>query len=711
MNDRLRVAITCLFLSGTVSMAAQLKSVPVDLQRGVFTAAVPFDEKFEITGTAEANVLKVTVAYTRLNRTSCRHGAAAAADPCNSAAANPVDAWARKGGSGAATFSLTAGPLAPNACYQFHFVQHVGPFAEDDRKKVREALSGRFRTLLAKAFENKALTSTEEAEIQNKINEAAREAVMTQFQACLANSKIDFTQNEINKVKLQVLALSATATDVAKNIETRREEVLKFFGLPSACANRDDHPAPMLRADLERLLDDPGELDSVAAGAWNAPVNPAREGHATTTMREVAQVVRDADHQTLRELLVGEQKIVGSHAGPSSPPDANSVALLSDFFEVYASQAFRWKTGEPVVPATEGGPLRGSLSDLAKKVRDEVQDKLSRSSTTELRRNEVFSYLCHPALCSAESDYPAPTLRAELQKLLADPSELSRGAADAWKSAVNPAREGHATTTMIHVARAIVAADDQAFADVITGKRKIAGTRFEPAIAPDSSSILLLADFFDTFSSEAFRRKTGSPVVDADLGKSLRFEVGQLARLVAEERQTRQDLEKTALPDFLAEKVLERGFDVSVSPTVITEGKNPYIGTDFGVGYAANVDKPFLYLGANFYRVPVNKAEEQLPYFGRDVFWKRASALVGLTTSGFDGNNIKNLFGAGNVMVGAGWRFNKYMKASGGAVIFKQKDANPVIDKDHFKATPFGSISFDVDLKQFLGGVSKLFGL
>jgi hypothetical protein len=343
-------------------------------------------------------------------------------------------------------------------------------------------------------------------------------------------------------------------------------------------------------------------------------------------------------------------------------------------------------------------------------------DTKSAKSNIDNARIELRRAFCLEEPCVEKTREWATQLRDELAKLVNDPAQLSAGSAMAWNAPINPSREGHVSTTMAHVARAI-ASSNEGLKSLIDGTVKFAGPNLEAA-KDDRHSIGLLADFLDVYASSSFRRKQEEsvgtePVVDPSGAANVRRFVLGGAQSLAKELETyattKQKFDASGLPELLADAMLKRGHNLTATPTVITDGKNPYIGADIGIAYVFDLRKGFPYFGANFYRIPVNKDEKRVKdEKDPQYFWKRASLLVGFTT-GIDGT--KSLLGPGNLMLGAGWRFSRYVKASGGAVGFKQKDANPLVDKEHVKVKPFVSISVDADLKQFLGGLTKLFGL
>lgn len=332
-----------------------------------------------------------------------------------------------------------------------------------------------------------------------------------------------------------------------------------------------------------------------------------------------------------------------------------------------------------------------------------------------LKRDAVARGLCLRA-CNPRTETWAKGLAGQLNALLADATTLTPGAQKTWEGKLNPA---HGAQTMAEVARAVANGlpPGMQLMGLLKGELKLAGSAYDPVVAIDVPSLQLLHDFLTVYTSEAFRRKSRNgtePVVDPvlvrdDLKPQVVDKIEELILILQKDSIERGIIAAATFPDLLADVVLSRPAEATVTPTVVVEGKNPYISADVGFGYAGRFNKAFLYYGANFYTAPVNK-DVDYPAFSKGGLRKRFSFLAGLTSSGPDGDNITALFGPGNVMVGAGWRFNKYVKVNAGGVFFKQKDANPLIDKQRVKGAPFGSLSIDMDLKQLLSGFGKIFG-
>lgn len=141
-----------------------------------------------------------------------------------------------------------------------------------------------------------------------------------------------------------------------------------------------------------------------------------------------------------------------------------------------------------------------------------------------------------------------------------------------------------------------------------------------------------------------------------------------------------------------------------------TAQKN-YLSGDGGLAFVPEIDEATSYLGTNIYSRPVNKAAA-LSQFGN--FWqtldRRLALTLGLTVDGIgDTATREDLIGSQSLVVGLGVRLVGSMRLTGGAVLFIEKDPNPLVDDESLTASPFLSISFDVDVVPALTGLGGAF--
>jgi hypothetical protein len=129
-----------------------------------------------------------------------------------------------------------------------------------------------------------------------------------------------------------------------------------------------------------------------------------------------------------------------------------------------------------------------------------------------------------------------------------------------------------------------------------------------------------------------------------------------------------------------------------------------YISADIGVATASRINEVFGYLGANVYLRPVNKAAHLRWSAFRGHFWrelgKRFAFVIGLPYNDLNKTGERSgLISSRPLIVGAGFRINDLLRLSGGALIFKQNDPNPLIDRQRIGSTPFFSLSVDWDVR------------
>jgi hypothetical protein len=146
-----------------------------------------------------------------------------------------------------------------------------------------------------------------------------------------------------------------------------------------------------------------------------------------------------------------------------------------------------------------------------------------------------------------------------------------------------------------------------------------------------------------------------------------------------------------------------------------------YMSADVGLAYSKGIQSFFFYLGANIYLGPVNKkATLSLREDGlRSSIRKRLAVMFGIPVNPFDetkdptslndprGIQLDGVIGARPVLLGAGIRLTELVRLTGGTVIFKVRDPNPLVVDAQLRRAGFISISVDWDLR---GSFSALVG-
>ena len=180
-------------------------------------------------------------------------------------------------------------------------------------------------------------------------------------------------------------------------------------------------------------------------------------------------------------------------------------------------------------------------------------------------------------------------------------------------------------------------------------------------------------------------------------------------------------VERSSALDQLADRVKIEALGVEVVDGSTTgnlaTSQTNYISADAGLVFAPELKTGVTYVGMNFYWRPVNK-DANLSQLGnfRQTFTRRFSNTLGLTVQSLaDGGSgaaqtRKDLFGSQSLVLGAGVRITNSFRFSGGAVVFRKKDRNPLVSNYSLTTTYYLSLSFDLNVaKAFQGGLGGLF--
>jgi len=129
-----------------------------------------------------------------------------------------------------------------------------------------------------------------------------------------------------------------------------------------------------------------------------------------------------------------------------------------------------------------------------------------------------------------------------------------------------------------------------------------------------------------------------------------------------------------------------------------------FVTADLGVAYAPGMGEVVPYFGASFYLGALNK---RVPLsVARPPELDRWSLTVGVTASSLARKDIRDdLFGSHSLLLGVGRRMADPIRLTGGAVLYRRLDVNPLVDHTRIAVSPFLSLSFDFDAKSALGGL------
>ena len=133
-----------------------------------------------------------------------------------------------------------------------------------------------------------------------------------------------------------------------------------------------------------------------------------------------------------------------------------------------------------------------------------------------------------------------------------------------------------------------------------------------------------------------------------------------------------------------------------------------YISADFGFAAASEVEKAVPYIGTNIYLRPVNK---DAPLRDKGGFLRRFAFTLGLTVKSIadDPQTRDDLFDNNSLLLGGGLRVTDSARLGLGALVFEERDPNPLIQDESLTFAPYLSLSFDWDVLEFFKGFSGLF--
>ena len=250
---------------------------------------------------------------------------------------------------------------------------------------------------------------------------------------------------------------------------------------------------------------------------------------------------------------------------------------------------------------------------------------------------------------------------------------------------------------------------------IIVGGGKINGKNFEAVTGRHLPSIQLLRSFIWLIQSPRLMDSNGHALFAAQLAELKQIE-GDLTILINNEKKV-ADLKEAEdklideFPDLFIDTFLQEEFLVTDHPFIdVMSEKTPYLGVDVGLVFAPSVLSVFAYQGFNIYLVPVNKSTALSSFKNRDKFLKRFSIYLGITQNLTKSNykRYENLIdGTGSMLAGCGWRLSRIWRVNVGALLYLQKDKNPIVDNTKLNASPTISLSIDINVAKAFG---DLFG-
>lgn len=356
-------------------------------------------------------------------------------------------------------------------------------------------------------------------------------------------------------------------------------------------------------------------------------------------------------------------------------------------------------------PADSGDPPPASLATLQSELR---------AALDEIRTSPALDRLL--ALLGQEGQTNV-ILRDLLEKSYAAAVRLA-GLTDSQATAVatgdDPASPAGTTLASTHDGAAAAAAARRfdATSQALTDLADLIGKMTGPA---GPAAVRTGLDAGDRAALAALAAPGGAISQAGDLAFTLAGQAQRLSASLAEREK--------ALADFAGrlQLALQNVFVVDGSTTGNFDTfSNFYISADAGLTWSPEIDEVVPYGGTNIYLRPVNK-NAPLRTLGsfRQTLSRRFAFTIGLTASsiaddgsgGNTGETRDDLFGSQSLLVGAGLRLTDMIRVGAGALVFKQKDPNPLIDDETTGRALYVSVSFDLDVaRAFQGGLGGLFG-
>ena len=178
------------------------------------------------------------------------------------------------------------------------------------------------------------------------------------------------------------------------------------------------------------------------------------------------------------------------------------------------------------------------------------------------------------------------------------------------------------------------------------------------------------------------------------------------ASLYAVSYESFQSATQNAIRSVLLEA---REVSVNFASSVLTAdlARSAYVSLDAGIAYPWRLETMVFYAGTNIYFRPINKGA---PLRYKGTFLHRFAVTIGVTTTVKDeSRRAIDLRPTGtdkstsnSLLIGGGLRITPSLRVGVGALIFKESDPNPLIKQTSVTATPYLSLTADVDVAKAL---------
>ncbi len=247
--------------------------------------------------------------------------------------------------------------------------------------------------------------------------------------------------------------------------------------------------------------------------------------------------------------------------------------------------------------------------------------------------------------------------------------------------------------------------------DILLGKAKLKGIIVEPSSGYDITSVEVLLS--GLIQLQNAKKADGNVVIAADTLDPLMEALTEWIKKVSEieQKQGLIDQEKQRSAVILEGIYSKFSLKIEEDTQVDIESKeSPYLGLDFGILVAPEINSTFVFQGVNFHLSPVNRRANFSDLEGLDFWAKRISFSLGVAQRiGSYEDSYENLIAVGSPFAGVGFRINRMLRINGGVLFYKKTDSNPVISDKVVTGTYFFSASVDIKLKEAFKFIGTFF--
>ena len=472
------------------------------------------------------------------------------------------------------------------------------------------------------------------------------------------------------------------------------------------------------------------QLSDEAKVIWTAPVAPNLPDYSTLTLKDAALSLGLAlsNNKAGVDRLLRGKAVLGKSGAITSKPEVQleTLEFMVILFNKLSRSEFRFQKDQkkPIFHGFEGEfpKIIFQLNQL-KQNQTLVRNSKFSPEVLEKSKNSLLVREIAPLY-----DVPSgkPAIYQKLISILNDPTKLADAAKNSWGGSYN-FETGVTAVPVAKVGEIVVNGllDGHSMESILEGKAKITDQGLVPTNKRHAPSIQALYSFYQLLLSNGFQYNGGKGKVfegyEAELNNVLIY-LNALQRCTETLDSSKTKLDETLKSDFpnvFEDYLLQQTYHLNGASRVelMDQDKkaSPYVGLDFGTAFVPKLSTVFLYYGANFYLVPVNKKARQLDLKKCDFLLKNISFFGGMAVSAY--GTPENLDGytgftaAGNPMAGAGARVFRILRVSGGVMWYKQENTNPIISEKVVRRSGFVAVSADINVVEALGKVGTLFGL